>query len=142
MTRGSAAACCRGMRVLLVLALSLLVGCGSQEAARTKPVETTAVSEAMCLFAVDYDGHRYIGSTVLAKPEYGSSLGDATLPACNDTPGAVDNTPDQTVEVVGIKGVPPDTAIALRDHSDAVLIRDDVDQANLPPALAKLMPPR
>jgi hypothetical protein len=96
----------------------------------------------MCLLTVDYDGHRYIGASVLSPPEYGRALGDAKVPACNDTPGAVDDAPAQPVEVVAIKGVAPETAIAMRDQPDTVLIRDDVDQQNLPPALAKLMPPR
>ena len=127
---------------MLLLTLFVLVGCGSQQATRTQPVKTPTISEAMCLLAVDYDGHRYVGASVLAPPEYGRSLGEAKVPACNDTPGSVEETPDQTVEVVAIKGVPPETAIALRDQPDAVLIRVDVDQENLPPALAKLMPPR
>jgi hypothetical protein len=134
----------QGMRALLVLTLFVLLGCGSQEATSTQPAtrRTPTISEAMCLLAVDYDGHRYVGSSVLAAPAYGQTLGRGTLPACNDTPGAVDDAPDQLVEVIAIKGVGPETAVALRDHSDIVLIRDDVDQAKLPPALAKLMAPR
>ena len=130
------------MRALLVLIVFVLLGCGSQEATRTQPASTSAASEAMCLLAVDYDGHRYVGASVLAPPAYGKPLGQATVPACNDTPGAVDDTSEQPVDVIAINGVTPEIAIALRDHSDTVLIRDDVDQANLPPALAKVMPPR
>jgi hypothetical protein len=130
------------MRALLVLTLFVLAGCGSHEATRTQPAKTPTISEASCLLAVDYEGHRYLGSSVLAPPTYGASLGEAKLPACNDTPGAVDDTPDQVVEVLALKGVAPEIAIAMRDQPDTVLIRDDVDQQNLPPALAKLMPPR
>jgi hypothetical protein len=130
------------MRVLLLATLLVLAGCGFQEAARTRPATTSAVSEAMCLFTVDYDGHQYVGSAVLAPPAYGKPLGQATVPACNDTPGSVDDTPEQSVEVVAIKGAAPEIAIALRDASGSILIRDDVDRTNLPPALAKLMPPR
>lgn len=130
------------MRALLVATLFVLAGCGSQQATRTQPARAPTISEAMCLLAVDYGGHRYVGTSVLAPPEFGRSLGEATIPACNDTPGSVDQTPDQPVQVTAIKGVPPETAIAMRDQPDAVLIRDDVDQQNLPPALAKLMPPR
>ena len=130
------------MRALLVAILFVLVGCGSQEATTTRPVKTPTISEAMCLLAVDYDGHRYVGASVLAPPAYGESLGEAKLPACNDTPGAADDTPDQVVEVFALKGVAPEIAIAMRDQPDTVLIRDDVDQENLPPALAKLTPPR
>ena len=132
----------RSMRALLVAILFVLVGCGSQEATTTRPIKTPTISEAMCLLAVDYDGHRYVGSTVLAAPAYGKPLGQAKLPACNDTPGAVDDAPEQQVEVIAIQGVAPEIAIAMRDHSDVVLIRDDVDQEKLPAALAKLMPPR
>ena len=130
------------MRALLAAILFVLVGCGSQEATRTEPAKPPAVSEAMCLLAVDYDGHRYVGSSVLAPPAYGRSLGQAKLPACNDTPGSVDEAPEQSVEVIAIKGVAPEIAVGMRDRSDTVLIRDDVDQQNLPPALAKLMPAR
>ena len=132
----------RGMRALLVVTLFVLLGCGSQHAARTQPAKTPTISEAMCLLAVDYDGHRYIGASVLAPPEYGRALGQAKLPACNDTPGEVDDAPAQTVDVIAIKGVAPETAIAMRDQPDTVLIRDDVDQQKLPAALAKVMPPR
>jgi hypothetical protein len=130
------------MRAVLVLTLFVLLGCGSQKVTRTQPARTPTISEAMCLLAVDYDGHRYIGATVLAPPEHGRSLGEAKVPACNDTPGAVDDAPAQTVEVIAIKGVTPETAIAMRDQPDTVLIRDDVDEEKLPAALAKLMPPR
>jgi hypothetical protein len=130
------------MRVMFLLTLFVLLGCGSQEATRTQPAQPPSISEAMCLLAVDYDGHQYIGASVLAPPEYGKSLGQAKVPACNDTPGAVDDTPEQLVEVFALKRVTPETAIAMRDQPDTVLIRDDVDQENLPPALAKLMPPR
>jgi hypothetical protein len=130
------------MRALLVATLFVLLGCGSQQATPTQSTKPSTVSEAMCLLAVDYDGHRYVGASVLAPPEFGRSLGEAKIPACNDTPGSVDDTPDQTVKVVAIKRVPPEIAIAMRDQPDAVLIRDDVDQQNLPTALAKLMPAR
>ena len=130
------------MRALLVAILFVLVGCGSQEATTTRPIKTPTISEAMCLLSVDYDGHKYIGARVLAPPEYRRSLGEAKVPPCNDTPGEVDDAPAQPVEVFALEGVAPEIAIAMRDQPDTVLIRDDVDQENLPPALAKLMPPR
>jgi len=141
-TGGATATYYGGMRALVVLTLFVVLGCGSQEATRTQPVKTPTISESSCLLAVDYDGHRYVGSLVLAPPALGEPLGRASLPPCNDTPGAVDDAPAQLVEVIAIKDVPPETAVALRDHSDVVLIRDDVDQQKLPPALAKLMPSR
>lgn len=142
MTPRPAATYYRCMRALLVVTLFALVGCGSQAATRTEPAKTAAVSEAVCLFAVDYDGHRYVGSTALAPAALGKPLGQASIPACNDTPGAVDDAPERSAEVIAIAGVAPEIAIALRDHADVILIRDDVDEANLPPAVAKLMPPR
>jgi hypothetical protein len=126
-------------RAVLVLAVcAFLAGCGSERDAATTTRPQPAVA-ASCIFAVELDGHRYLGSTVSRAPKTGAALGPAKQPACNDTPGAVDDAPDQLVDVVAIEGVRPEVAIALPGRDDVVLIREDVDSAHYPPALAKLM---
>ena len=125
--------------VLLVLACALFGGCGSDRDATPTNRSEPPAAAASCIFAIEYRGHHYVGSAVASAPPKGARLGEATQPACNDTPGAVEDPADQLVDVVEIEGVRPEIAIALPGRDDVVLVRDDVDPAHLPPALARLM---
>jgi hypothetical protein len=128
------------MRLLVLLAAcTLLAACGSDpETATSTRAQPPAVA-ASCIFAVEYDGHRYLGSAVTSAPPDGAALGQAKQPACNDTPGAVEDGADQLVDVVAVEGVRPEVAIALPGRDDVVLIREDADPGKLPAALTKLM---
>ncbi len=132
------------IRGLLLLASCLvLAACGSDgEATATKPAQTGPPKvAASCILAAEYDGHRYIGTAVKSPPREGPALGQAKVPACNDTPGALEDSSDQLVDVAELEGVPPEVAIVWQGRDDVVLIREDVNQQKLPPALTKLIPP-
>jgi hypothetical protein len=132
------------IRGLFVLACCLvLVACGSEgDATRTKPAQTGPPQvAASCIFAVEYEGHRYIGTAIEPTSWAGEVIGQGTIPACNDTPGAGEDGADQVVDVAVIPDVSPEVALAIPGRNDTVLIREDVNREKLPPPLAKLMPP-
>ena len=118
-------------RVLALLALPLVLaacGAGSNEASgggQTTEVSGGGVS-ASCAMLVSYDGHNYLGTAVDAKVVPGESLGNGTIPPCNDTGGAGTTIPAEQVEVTAVQGVPPTVAIMLAGRDDVVLVRDDV----------------
>jgi len=89
------------------------------------------VASASCAMLVKYDGHTYLGAAVEAAPVAGDSLGNGTIPSCNDTGGAGTTIPAEQVEVTSVQGVPPSVAIMLAGRNDVVLVRDDVKPHNL-----------
>ena len=119
--------------VLLVLSLAL-AACGGKSP-EASGGDTTEVSgggaAASCAMLVSYDGHTYLGTDVEAAPVAGDSLGNGTIPPCNDTGGAGTTIPEEQVEVTSVQGVPPSVAIMLAGRSDVVLVRDDVKQHDL-----------
>jgi uncharacterized protein DUF6281 len=116
---------------LALLALPLaLAACGSASN-EVSGGQTTEVSggggvAASCAMLVSYDGHNYLGTAVEVKAVPGDSLGNGTIPPCNDTGGAGTTIPAEQVEVTGVEGVPPTIAIMLAGRTDVVLVRDDV----------------
>jgi uncharacterized membrane protein len=128
-------------RMSRFLALALLVlppalaACGgnsSEAAEATSGGQTTEVSgggvSASCAFVVSYDGHNYFGNAVKVTPVAGASLGEGTIPPCNDTGGALPTIPAEQVEVTEVQGVPPTVAIMLAGRTDLVLLREDVQK--------------
>jgi hypothetical protein len=119
---------------LLVLPLAL-AACGGKSAEVTGGVTTEVsgggVSSASCAMLVEYDGHTYLGTVVEAAPVAGDSLGNGTIPPCNDTGGAGTTVPAEQVEVTSVQGVPPSVAIMLAGRNDVVLVRDDVKPHDL-----------
>jgi len=115
--------------VLLVLPLAL-AACGGKSAetsgGATTDVSGSGVSSASCAMLVEYDGHTYLGTAVEAAPVAGDSIGDATIPPCNDTGGAGTTIPAEQVDVTSVQGVPPSVAIMVAGRNDVVLVRDDV----------------
>ena len=77
---------------------------------------------------VSYDGHNYLGTAVQVEAVPGDSLGNGTIPPCNDTGGAGTTVPAEQVELTAVQGVPPSVAIMLAGRTDVVLLRDDVDK--------------
>ena len=118
----------------LVLALLILpralAACGGESrettGGATTEVSGGGVASASCAMLVEYDGHTYLGSAVEAAPVPGDSIGNATIPPCNDTGGAGTTIPAEQVEVTEVEGVPPTIAIMLAGRTDVVLVRDDV----------------
>jgi hypothetical protein len=120
---------------LALLALPLaLAACGGKSP-EASGGDTTEVSgggaAASCAMFASYDGHTYLGTAVEAAPVAGDSLGNGTIPPCNDTGGAGTTIPEEQVEVTSVQGVPPSVAIMLAGRSDVVLVRDDVKQHDL-----------
>jgi hypothetical protein len=118
---------------LLVLPLAL-AACGGK-GTETSAGQTTEMSggepAASCAMLVSYDGHTYLGTAVEAAPVAGDSIGNGTIPPCNDTGGAGTTTPAEQVEVTSVQGVPPSVAIMLAGRNDVVLVRDDVKPHDL-----------
>ncbi|HKG19300.1 MAG TPA: DUF6281 family protein [Candidatus Limnocylindrales bacterium] len=118
---------------LLVLPLAL-AACGGKSAdvsgGATTEVSGGGVSSASCAMLVEYDGHTYLGTAVEAVVA-GDSIGNATIPPCNDTGGAGTTIPAEEVEVTSVEGVPPSVAIMLAGRNDVVLVRDDVKPQDL-----------
>ena len=103
--------------------------------------ERAANSSGGCAFTVVvYDGHSYRSTAAKVAPVPGDSLARVRATSCRDTPDAAAE-PGQEVELVAIAGVPPEVAVMRRDERSIVFVRDDVDVASLPPALARLLEP-
>jgi len=123
---------------LVALAFPLaLAACGGgttkvSEGTNTEP-SGGGVAAGACAMLVQYEGRDYLGTAVEVTPVPGDSLGNGTIPPCNDTGGAGTTIPADPVEVTAVQGVPPSVAIMLVGRTDVVLVRDDVEK--LPPEL-------
>ena len=110
----------------LALAAVLLAACGQGGSngplyGDTGPSEQTGGDDGglaagggaagSCIAALKFDGQMYEGHAVNNAPEVGETLGDATFPPCNDTPGSSEEA--TTSAVAAIKGVDPDRAIVV-----------------------------
>jgi hypothetical protein len=119
---------------LLVLSLAL-AACGGKSTEASGGGATTEMSRggasASCAMLVSYDGHTYLGTAVEAATVAGESIGNGTIPPCNDTGGAGTTSPAEQVEVTSVQGVPPSVAIMLAGRNDVVLVRDDVKPHDL-----------
>jgi hypothetical protein len=68
---------------------------------------------ASCAAAVEWRGTTYVGSKVRGQVKLGSSLGDGTLPPCNDTGGKGSGTPPRSVPLAAVDGVASRDAVAV-----------------------------
>jgi hypothetical protein len=126
------------------LLLALAAGCGSavreEASGDARSAGRDEVSgNASCAFTVNYQGHTYMGSGVGVAPLEGKPLGQVTLPACDDTGEASGAEPAEEIELAEVDGVSPSVALVWRGHREMVLIREDIDYNQLPPALARLL---
>jgi hypothetical protein len=121
-----------------VVALPLVLtacGGGNTEVGGGSTTEPSGggVAAGACAMLVQYEGRDYLGTAVEVTPVPGDSLGNGTIPSCNDTGGAGTTIPAEQVEVTTVQGVPPSVAIMLAGRTDVVLVRDDLKK--LPPEL-------
>ena len=120
--------------VALAFPLALAAcGGGTTEVSEGTNTEPSGGAGASCAMLVQYEGRDYLGTAVEVTPVPGDSLGNGTIPPCNDTGGAGTTIPADPVEVTAVQGVPPSVAIMLVGRTDVVLVRDDVEK--LPPEL-------
>jgi len=120
--------------VALAFPLALAAcGGGTTEVSEGTNTEPSGGAGASCAMLVQYEGRDYLGTAVEVTPVPGDSLGNGTIPPCNDTGGAGTTIPAEPVEVTAVQGVPPSVAIMLVGRTDVVLVRDDVEK--LPPEL-------
>ncbi|MEU9572938.1 DUF6281 family protein [Streptomyces massasporeus] len=123
--------------LLLAAALaSLSVGCSSV----SSPDDDTdgARPEPSCAYVVEYDGRTYLGRAETDVP-VGNSLGAATRPACDDTPGDGDEEEGPALMTAfAVRGVDPSVAVAVAEDPGEyrLVVADSVKE--LPPELRKV----
>ncbi|NEE12627.1 hypothetical protein G3M58_40005 [Streptomyces sp. SID7499] len=123
--------------LLLAAALaSLSVGCTSV----SSPDDDTdgARSAPSCAYVVEYDGRTYLGRAETDVP-VGKSLGAATRPACDDTPGDGDDGEGPALMTAfAVRGVDPAVAVAVAEDPGEyrLVVADSVRE--LPPELRKV----
>jgi hypothetical protein len=91
-----------------------------------------------CAYVIEYDGRSYLGRGETDVP-VGKSLGSATRPACDDTPGDGDDEEGPALMTAfTVRGVDPAVAIAVAEDTDRyrLVVADTVNE--LPPELKKL----
>ncbi|MBB6419118.1 DUF6281 family protein [Streptomyces sp. AK010] len=122
--------------LLLAAALaSLSVGCTSA----SSPDDTDGARPApSCAYVVEYDGRTYLGREETDVP-VGKSLGAATRPACDDTPGDGDEGEGPALMTAfAVRGVDPAVAVAVAEGPGVyrLVVADSVKE--LPPELRKV----
>jgi Family of unknown function (DUF6281) len=120
------------------LAVSALLVVGSVACGSSEETDSPSSSAGCAFVAIDYDGHTYRGTAAKVAPVAGEPLGRVAVPPCRDTPDAADE-PADAIELAAIEGVPSDVAVMRRAEHSMIFVRDDVDFAVLPPALARLL---
>ena len=91
-----------------------------------------------CAATIEFAGRDYFGHSANVGPaDLGRKLGEARVPACNDTNGADED--DGTIVAVEISGVSPDVAVAVSDVDGAIFIRKDSDFVSLPADVLRLL---
>ena len=67
---------------------------------------------ASCAFVIEWNGVRYDPWSNEGPVAFGNSVGQATLPFCDDTPGGCEHGHDESIEVFRVAGVDPHVALA------------------------------
>ncbi|WP_254875725.1 DUF6281 family protein [Streptomyces sp. CAI 127] len=95
--------------------------------------------EASCAFEVTYQGRTYrdVANVDFAVTE---KLGTATTPPCDDTGGLEEAEGEQVTEsAYGVKGLPPETAIAVGDSPDDAVFVVSYSGSALPTEIQELI---
>jgi hypothetical protein len=125
-----------------VLLLAVVTGCGGGSGSDVPEADESlagpgADASGACAVVADFDGRRYVGTGVKVVPVPGKPIGEATVPACNDTPDAAAGDSD-TMNVAAIPGVPPSVAVQSVSEPSIVLVREGQDPATYPAELTRL----
>ncbi|ARF72148.1 hypothetical protein B7C62_07585 [Kitasatospora albolonga] len=103
-------------------------------------VSSGGEGEAVCAFEVSYEGRSYrdvanVDFTVTDK------LGTAKLPPCNDTGGDEEAEAEETEEAAayGVRGLPPETAIAVGSSPEDAVFVVSSSGSTLPPEVQELL---
>ncbi|MGW9248682.1 DUF6281 family protein [Streptomyces badius] len=94
--------------------------------------------EASCAFEVSYEGRTYkdvanVDFTVSDK------LGTATLPPCDDTGGQEAGAEETEEPAYAVKGLSPETAIAVGTSPDEAVLVVSYSGTKLPPEVQELI---
>ncbi|MEV0242981.1 DUF6281 family protein [Streptomyces sp. NPDC050674] len=118
--------------LLAATLLSLPVGCTVTSA------DGGGRAEASCAYVVEYDSRRYLGREETDIP-VGESLGSATRPACDDTPGDGDDGEGPALMTAfAVRGVDPAVAVAVAEDPGAYRLVVAESVRELPPELRKM----
>lgn len=82
--------------------------------------------EGSCTLIVTFREERYVGRQVLVEPPLGKGLGEAVIPACNDSNGG-DSVGDERIPVVELKGTDPSVAVVWEGQPSSIFVREDID---------------
>jgi hypothetical protein len=123
---------CRG--VALVLVTVVLAACSDPPEPSGAVNEGDVLSEGggSCALIVTFRGERYVGRQVLVEPPMGEGLGEAVIPACNDSNGG-DSVGEERIPIVELNGTDPSVAVVWEGQPSSILVREDIDA--LPPEL-------
>lgn len=93
---------------------------------------------ASCASTIKYDGQDYFGHSAKVMPsDLGAELGQARVPACNDTGGSSER--DKDVVAVEIKGVSPSVAVAVTYSDSVIFVRKDQPFGSAPRNVLRLL---
>ena len=101
------------------VAAGVTVAILTRDGAQKRPSRSRGPATASCAATLDRNGTRYFGMTLHRPAPLGKSLGTGVVPGCGDGGG---RTPDQTISVVEINGVPPDQALGVAGNSLTVYV--------------------
>jgi hypothetical protein len=95
------------LRLALLGALLVLVGCGGTNR------ETGSCAAALRWNATIYFGYPIVHGQ--RAPEHGDALDSATIPRCSDQDSPIADSDRGPVEIVTLRGIPPQIAVARAD---------------------------
>ncbi|MGX5182347.1 DUF6281 family protein [Streptomyces avermitilis] len=119
-----------GGLVAVAAALPITAGCASSDSG--------GESDAVCAYHVEYNGNTY-GTIANVKFESAEKIGTATEPPCKDTSNDDNQDEPGKVQAFAVKGLDPETAIAVGNSpGDARFVVVNPGKS-LPPEVQKLV---
>ncbi|WP_232838571.1 DUF6281 family protein [Streptomyces geranii] len=120
------------MSVVLAVAAMASAACTSQGS-------STDEGSSSCAYQILYEGRTY-QDVADAEFTIGEQLGNATLPACDDTGGQDETGGSGTkLTVYAVDGISPKTAVAVGETPEGAILVAVPSGTELPPAVRKLI---